>query len=56
MAPLALVARHGVVSFPHAACEQAVAHLQTTRTILVPCGCQMILVGLFGGGEDHIRA
>jgi hypothetical protein len=56
MALLALVARHGVVSFPHAACEQAVSHLQTARTILVPCGRRMILVGLFGGGEGNIRA
>ena len=56
MAPLALVARPGVVSFPRAAYEQAVAHLQTARTILVPCGRQMTLSGLFGGGEDNIRA
>jgi hypothetical protein len=56
MAPLALVARPGVVSFPSAAYEQAVSYLQTTRTILVPCGRKMILVGLFGGGEDNIRA
>ena len=56
MALLALVARPGVVSFPQAAYEQAVSHLQTARTILVPSGRKMILVGLFGGGEDNIRA
>ncbi len=56
MAPLALVARPGVVSFPSVIYEQAVSHLQMARTILVPCGRNMILSGLFGGGEDNIRA
>jgi hypothetical protein len=56
MALLALVARPAVVSFPRAAYEQAALYLQTPRTILVPCGRKMILVGLFGGGEDNIRA
>ena len=56
MAPFALVARPGVMSFPRAVYEQAVSHLQTARTILVPCGRNMILSGLFGGGEDNIRA
>ncbi len=56
MAPLALVAQPGVVSFPRAVYEQAVSYLQTTRTIPVPCGRKMILSGLFGGGEDNIRA
>jgi len=56
MALRVLVACPGVVSFPHAAYEQAVSYLQATRTILVPCGHKMILVGLVGGGEDNIRA
>jgi hypothetical protein len=56
MAPLALVARPGVESFPRAVYEQAVAYLQATRTILVPCGRKMILPELFGGREDNIRA
>jgi len=56
MAPLALVARPGLVSVPRVVYEQAVSHLQTTRTILVACGRKMILSGLFGGGEDNIRA
>jgi hypothetical protein len=56
MAPLALVAHPTIVSLSHAVYEQAVSHLQTARTILVPCGRKMILSGLFGGGEDNIRA
>ena len=56
MAPFALVARPGVVSFPRTAYEQAVSHLQMTRTILVPRGRKMVLSGLFGRGEDNIRA
>jgi hypothetical protein len=56
MAPLALIAHPAVVSFPRAVYEQAVSYLQTTRTILVPCGRKMVLSGLFGGGEDNIRA
>jgi len=56
MAPFALVARPGVMSFPRVVYEQAVSRLQTARTILVPCGRNMILSGLFGGGEDNIRA
>jgi len=56
MAPFALVARPGVVSFPRAVYEQAVSYLQTARIILVPYGRKMILSGLFGEGEDNIRA
>jgi len=56
MAPFALVARPGVVSFPRAVYEQAVSHLQMTWIILVPCGRKVILSGLFSGGEDNIRA
>jgi len=56
MAPLALVARPRVVSFPRAFYEQAASYLQTTGTILVPCGRKMILSGLLSGGEDNIRA
>jgi hypothetical protein len=56
MAPLVLLVRAGVVSVPHAAYEQAVSHLQMTRTILIPCGRKMTLSGLFGGGEGNIRA
>ena len=56
MAPLVLVARPSLVSVPRAVYEQAVSHLQMARTILVPCGRNMILSGLFGGGKDNIRA
>jgi hypothetical protein len=56
MAPLALVARPDVVSFLRAVYEQEISYLQTARTIPVPCGRKMILSGLFGGGEDNIRA
>jgi hypothetical protein len=56
MAPLPLVACLSLVSVPRVVSEQAVSHLQAARTILVPGGCKMILSGLFGGGEDNIRA
>jgi hypothetical protein len=56
MAPLALAAHPEVESFFHAAYEQAVASLQMTRIITVPCGCKMTLFRLFGRGKDNIRA
>lgn len=56
MAPLALVARPRILSFPRAVYEQAVSYLQTTRTILVPCGVKMILSGLFVDGKVNIYA
>jgi hypothetical protein len=56
MAPLAVVARPVAASFPCNIYVQSAAYLQTARTILVTCGCKMILSGLFGGGEDNISA
>ena len=56
MAPLALVARPGLMSFPRVVYEQAVSYLQTTRTILIPCGVKMILSGLFVDGKVNIYA
>ena len=56
MAPLALVTRPGILSFPRAVYEQAVSYLQTTRTIPVPCGVKMILSGLFVDGKVNIYA
>jgi hypothetical protein len=55
MAPLALVARARVLSFPLAIYEQKVSYLQTARTITVPCSRKMILPGLFNGREDNIH-
>jgi len=56
MAPLALVARRGVVSFPRVMYEQAVSYPQTTRTIPAPYSRKMILPGLSGEGEDNFHA
>ena len=56
MTPLALVARPGVVLIPHAAYEQVVSYLQTTRTILALYVRKMTPSGLFGGGEGNIHA
>ena len=52
VAPLVLVACPSVVSFLPAVYEQAISYPQAARTILVPYSHEMILSGLFGGGED----
>ena len=56
MAPLTLVARPGLMSILRVVSKRAVSHLQMALAVLVPCGRNMIFAGLFGEGEDNIRA
>ena len=56
MAPPALVARPALKAFHHAILEQAALYVRVTRTIPVSYRHRMMLIGLFGGGEDNTRA